>query len=146
MNCYSTLHGEYSVKKCCWWATAHAKNSGLNRPWWPLQIPRSGFGSFSSLIQSEWAGKHRQGVMCDESRGTAQSVNKGIEAGVEKATQTSAGQSVRYGWSCHFTNYWINTHWQAIGAPRKLAWFSRWKSSPEEVAPTWYRCTFCVIR
>ena len=32
-----------------------------------------------------------------------------IEAGVDKATRTSVGQSARYGWSCRFTNYWIYT-------------------------------------
>ena len=31
-----------------------------------------------------------------------------IEAGVDKAARTSAGQSARCGWSCRFINYWIN--------------------------------------
>ena len=33
----------------------------------------------------------------------------GMEAGVDKATRTSAGQGTRYGWLCCFTNYWIYT-------------------------------------
>ena len=40
----------------------------------------------------------------------------GMEAGVDKATRTSAGQGTRYGWLCCFTNYWIYNKTDATDA------------------------------
>ena len=47
--------------------------------------------------------KRKLVYLCDARNRLNQNPN--IEAGVDKSTRTTAGQSVRYGWSCRFTNY-----------------------------------------